>query len=116
MLNVSSLMLGVINHNTRSIPLVYLLNNPPQHTHTPILPLTPADVDLVEGVFWRGEHPHVGPELLGQCLDDVLCCGRGGHADALGSKVPRHAVLEVETHHAVELQVLKEREDEKRER
>lgn len=73
-------------------------------------------MDLVEGVFGRGEHPHVGPELLGQRLDDILSGGRGGHADTLGGKVPCYAVLEVETHHAVELQVLKEREDEKRER
>ena len=95
MLNVSSLMLGVVDHNTLT-----------KHTHTPILPLTPADVDLVEGVFWRGEHSHVGPELLGQRLDDVLSGGRGGHADTLGGKVPCYAVLEVETHHAVELQLL----------
>lgn len=63
-------------------------------------------MDLVEGVFGRGEHPHVGPELLGQRLDDILSGGRGGHADTLGGKVPCYAVLEVETHHAMELQVL----------
>ena len=72
--------------------------------------LTPADVHLVEGVARRGEHAHVGAELLGQRLDDVLRGGRAGHADALGGEVPRHAVLEVEAHDAMELQLLRTRQ------
>jgi hypothetical protein len=69
--------------------------------------LTPTDVDLIQGVSRRGKHPHVRSELLSQRLDDVLCGGRARHTDALGRKVPCHAVLEVEAHHTVELQVLK---------
>lgn len=71
--------------------------------------LTPADVDLVQGVFGRGEHPHVGPEFLGQRLDHVLRGGCAGHADALGGKVPGYSVLEIKAHHAVELQLLQDR-------
>lgn len=70
--------------------------------------LTSADVDLVQGVLGRGEHPHVRPELLGQRLDDVLRRGRARHSDALGGEVAGDPVLEVEPHHAMELQVLEE--------
>lgn len=73
-----------------------------------MLPVEPtaADVDLVQGIFGRGQHPHVWPEFLSQRLDDVLgrCCA--GHSDALGGKVAGNPVLEVEPHHAMELQVL----------
>lgn len=68
--------------------------------------LTPADMDLVQGVFGRGEHPHVGPEFLGQRLDHVLRGGCAGHADALCGEVPGHSVLEVKAHYAMELQLL----------
>lgn len=68
--------------------------------------LTATDVDLVQGVFWRGEHPHVWSELLGQRLDDVLRCRCAGDSDALGGEVAGDPVLEVEPHHAMELQVL----------
>ena len=30
------------------------------------------------------EHLHVGPELLDECLDDLLVGGSAGHPDALG--------------------------------
>ena len=45
---------------------------------------TSALVDLVEGEARRGEHPHVGPELLNQRIDHVLGGGVRRHADAFG--------------------------------
>lgn len=63
-------------------------------------------MDLVKGVFRGREHPHVGPELLGQRLDDVLRCRCAGHPDALGGKVACDPILEVEPHDAMELQIL----------
>lgn len=71
---------------------------------------TAADVDLVQGIPRRGQHPHVWPELLGQSLDDVLSRRRAGHSDALCGKVAGNPVLEVEPHHPMELQVLQETE------
>lgn len=36
-----------------------------QHLHSyEFMRLTAADVDLIQGVFWRGKHPHVWSELL----------------------------------------------------
>lgn len=63
-------------------------------------------VDLVERVLGDGEHPHVRPELLDQRLDHVAAVGVAGHADALGGHLLAR-VLEVEPHHAVELQLLR---------
>lgn len=65
-------------------------------------------VYLVEQVAGRAQHAHVGPELLDEGGDHVLGGGGARHADALG----RHllaGVLEVEPHHAVELQVLQQK-------
>lgn len=63
-------------------------------------------VDLVERVLGDGQHPHVRPELLDQRLDHVAAVGVAGHADALGGHLLAR-VLEVEPHHAVELQLLR---------
>lgn len=68
--------------------------------------LTATDVDLIQGILWRGQHPHVWSEFLSQCLDDVLCCRCAGHSDTLCGKVTSNPVLEVEAHHTMELQVL----------
>lgn len=68
-------------------------------------------MDLIEGVFGRRQHPHIRSELFRQCLDHILR-GRGaGHSDTLCGEVPRHSILEVKTHHAMELQVLKKEKE-----
>lgn len=65
--------------------------------------LTATDVDLIQGIFWRGQHPHVWSEFLSQSLDDILRCCCAGHSDALCGEVAGYPVLEVEPHHPVEL-------------
>ena len=67
--------------------------------------LTSVLVDLVQRVLGHREHAHVRAEFLDERLDDRLRGRVRCHPNALG----RHllaAVLEVEAHHAVELEVL----------
>lgn len=73
--------------------------------------LTATNMDLIEGVFRRRQHPHVRSELFCQRLDHILRGGRAGHSDTLCGEVPRHTVLEVKAHHAMELQILKEEKE-----
>lgn len=65
--------------------------------------LTATDMDLIQGIFWRGQHPHVWSEFLSQCLNDILCCCGAGHSDTLCGEVASNPVLEVEPHHTMEL-------------
>ncbi len=68
-------------------------------------------MDLIEGIFGRRKHPHIWSELFCQRLDHILRGRRAGHTDTLCGEVPRHSILEVKTHHAMELQVLKEEKE-----
>lgn len=62
-------------------------------------------VDFVQGEP-RRQRFHVWPELLREGVGELESGSAAADAEALGGHVSPDAVLQVEAHHAVELQVL----------
>lgn len=67
--------------------------------------LTSVFVNFVESVLGNREHPHVRPEFLDERLDNGLSCGVRCHPYAFCGYFLT-AVLKVESHYPMKLQVL----------
>lgn len=67
--------------------------------------LTSILVNLVKSVFWDGQHSHIRTKLFYERFYHCLACRIRGNPDALGSDLLA-AVLKVESHYAMKLQIL----------
>lgn len=73
-----------------------------------LISLTSILVNLVKGIFWDGQHSHIGTKFFYERFYHCLTGRIRGNSDAFGSDLLA-AILEVESHYTMKLQILLEK-------